>query len=175
MIKERNLNLDIIRGIAAYSVVANHVLSPYSGFTESIIGNINFSLQNPLFMMVSGWALIYSKPIEDKSSLFLFLKKRTTLLLLPWVIWSLLKYLLVGKDAIGEYFLYDLYHMEGMYWFLFSLWVMNVMFALSSFFFRKSVSKRFCFCSKVSITSIFIIGVIFVTCAFTVGVDLLGT
>lgn len=43
---ERNLNLDIIRGIAAFSVVANYVLSHFEGFAGSMIGNINFSLQN---------------------------------------------------------------------------------------------------------------------------------
>ena len=174
MVKERNINLDIIRGIAAYSVVANHVLSHFNGFSESIIGNIFFSLQNPLFMMVSGWALMYSKPIVDKGSFWTFIKKRTMLLILPWVIWSLLKFALTGKESFVEYFSYDLYHMEGMYWFLFSLWVMNMIYAVSCLLFKRLVDKRIKYSFAVSAFSMLIVALLFGGGLYTTGVDFLG-
>lgn len=174
MTRERNLNLDVIRGIAAFSVVANHVLSHFSGYGESIVGNINFSLQNPLFMMVSGWALMYSKPIVDKSSFLKFLKKRTILLILPWVIWSLLKWMLLSKTPFVDYFHNNLYHMEGLYWFLFSLWVMNVIYAVVCLVFKKLVDKRIGYCVGVSLVSIVIVWLIFIVGYMTVGVDFLG-
>lgn len=176
MTRERNLNLDVIRGVAAFSVVANHVLSHFSGYGESIVGNINFSLQNPLFMMVSGWALMYSKSIVDKNSFFKFLKKRTILLILPWVIWSLLKWMLLSKTPFVDYFHNNLYHMEGLYWFLFSLWVMNVIYAVACLFFKKLVDKdkRIGYCIGVSSVSLIIVGLLFVAGHMTMGVDFLG-
>lgn len=175
MVKERNINLDIIRGIAAYSVVANHVLSHFEGFGDSMIGNINFSLQNPLFMMVSGWALMYSKPIVDKSSFVTFIKKRTLLLIVPWLIWSVLKYLILGKEDIVTYFQYDLFHMEGMYWFLFSLWVMNIIYAVSCLIFKRITYKRIKYCLSASILSLVIIALVFIVQYRTIGIDFLGT
>ena len=174
MVKERNINLDIIRGIAAYSVVANHVLSLFAGYSESMLGNINFSLQNPLFMMVSGWALMYSKPIVDGKSFVTFLKKRTVLLILPWVIWSLLKWALLSDEPFIAYFQYNFYHMEGIYWFLFSLWVMNVIYAISCLFFKKIVDKRIGYSIGVSLVSLVLVSLLFVVGYATVGVDFLG-
>ena len=113
MTASRNINLDVIRGIAAFSVVANHVLSHFEGFQGSIIGNINFSLQNPLFMMVSGFALVYSKPILNGKACVNYIKKRTILLLLPWLIWSLLQFVLFSKDSFIEHVTYTVNHMEG--------------------------------------------------------------
>ena len=174
MVKERNINLDIIRGIAAYSVVANHVLSHFAGYSESMLGNINFSLQNPLFMMVSGWALMYSKPIVDGKSFVAFLKKRTVLLILPWVIWSLLKWAMLSDKPFVAYFGNNLYHMEGLYWFLFSLWVMNVIYAIACLFFKKIVDKRVGYSISVSLASMVLVSLLFVVGYATVGVDFLG-
>ena len=174
MVKERNINLDIIRGLAAYSVVANHVLSHFDGFGDSMIGNINFSLQNPLFMTVSGWALMYSKPIIDGKSFMMFLKKRTVLLILPWIIWSLLKWSILSNTPFVEYFSNNLYHMDGLYWFLFSLWVMNVIYACACLFFRKKVDKRVGYCICVSIVSMISVMILLMSSCFTVGVDFLG-
>ena len=174
MVKERNINLDIIRGIAAYSVVANHVLSHFTGFSESIIGNINFSLQNPLFMMVSGWALLYSKPIVDKGSFWTFVKKRTILLVLPWVIWSILKFALIGNKSFAEYFSYDLYHMEGLYWFLFSLWIMNMIYAISCLLFKSLIDNRIRYAFAVSAVSMLLVTFLFCGSLYTTGVDFLG-
>lgn len=175
MMKERNLNLDIIRGIAAYSVVANHVLSHFAGFDGSVLGNINFSLQNPLFMMVSGWALIYAKPIAGWVSFKRFIKKRTVLLLLPWIIWSLLKFGLLSSKPFSEYVGEVVYHMEGAYWFLFSLWIMNLFWAVGSLVSAKWQGSQMKFIGGVITISLLLSVALFVTAYATTGISFLGT
>ena len=170
----RNINLDIIRGIAAFSVVANHVLSHFEGFQGSIIGNINFSLQNPLFMMVSGFALVYSKPILNREACFNYIKKRTIQLLLPWLIWSLLQFVLFSKESFLEHIAYTANHMEGAYWFLFSIWVMSMIYALSSWLFHKIVGTKLRYIIAVSVSCMFLVSTLTVVSFLTVGIDFLA-
>ena len=65
--------------------------------------------------------------------------------------------------------------MEGLYWFLFSLWVMNVIYAISSLAYKRIVDRRIAYCIGVSLLSLLVIGFVFVGSYFTVGVDFLGT
>ena len=174
MAATRNINLDIMRGIAAFSVVANHVLSHFEDFQGSIIGNINFSLQNPLFMMVSGFALVYSKPILNREACFNYIKKRTILLLLPWLIWSLLQFVLFSKDSFFEHVAYTTNHMEGAYWFLFSIWVMSTLYALSSWLFNKIVDTKLRYIIAVSVGCMFLVSILTVISYLTVGIDFLA-
>lgn len=171
---ERNLNLDIIRGIAAFSVVANHVLSHFEGFAGSMIGNINFSLQNPLFMMVAGFALVYSKPVTDVKACINYIKKRTILLLLPWLVWSLLLFVLCAKQSFVEHVSYTLYHMEGAYWFLFAMWLMSIFYAISALLCRRLIQSKVKYITTVSINSMFMMACLCVIAYLTVGINFLA-
>ena len=74
-IKNRNVVLDYSRGMAALFVVISHVIMKYEGYDNNVFYNICYSLQIPLFMLVSGFSTSYSKDIEDIGTLSAHLKK----------------------------------------------------------------------------------------------------
>ena len=64
MASVRNEKLDIIRGIAAFLVISGHTMQVYDGYTDNPLYNFITSIQMPLFMMVSGYAIGYSAVID---------------------------------------------------------------------------------------------------------------
>lgn len=62
MQQKRDIRFDVLKGIATLVVVFGHVLQ-YSikGYENSLIFNIVWSLQIPLFMVVSGYFSMSSK------------------------------------------------------------------------------------------------------------------
>lgn len=137
----RNENLDIIRGIAAFLVIAGHTLQVNSGYSYSPLFNFINIIQMPLFMLVSGYAIGYSKQIQTFGDLIIFIKKRSISLLIPWLTWSMLSYFILSSRSIGNHIQYCMYHMEAAYWFLFSLWCIDMIFAISSFLSRKAKGR----------------------------------
>ena len=97
---KRDMKLDILRGIAATMVVVGHVMQLYDNFNQNILFNIIFSIQMPLFMMISGCALIFSKPLVSFIGLWNHLKKKCFTLLLPWFVWSLLAYIFLSNKEL---------------------------------------------------------------------------
>lgn len=143
MIKERNISLDIIRGAAAFMVVFTHIIQLYGDSSNNIVNNVFLALQMPLFMMVSGYTSKYGKPIETASQLISKIAKRSRLLLLPWLSWSLLVYIVYKSDVpFFEHVSYVTYHMEGAYWFLFSLWCIDIAFIFAQYVHYKWFLKR---------------------------------
>lgn len=174
MENKRNLNLDMLRGMAAFSVISQHVLSKFNGFGECTLANINFSLENPLFMVVSGFALIYSKPIMTASDVQNYIIKRSLLILMPWAIWSFIKYLVFANNSLVEYFSDVAYHMEAAYWFLFSLWCMCLIYAFSCFVLRSYYKNHLLFFCGVSVLCLLISGMLMALAYKTVGISFLG-
>lgn len=139
--KVRNEQLDIIRGVAAILVISGHVIMEYENASQNILLNFITTIQMPLFMMVAGYAVGYSKPITSPQIFKSFIKKRTTSLLLPWFVWSALFYIFLGDQPIIEYLCHVAYKMEAAYWFLFSLWTIDLIFGFSSLI-AANVSNR---------------------------------
>ena len=135
MVATRDLRLDYVRGFAALIVVVGHVMQQFEAYNDNILFNIIFSIQMPLFMMVSGYAVTYSTPIVDAKSLGRHLLKRLRALLLPWASFTILAFFFIdlSHHSFVEYLKYAAYHMESAFWFLFSLWTIDTMFSLSSF------------------------------------------
>ena len=143
MVKERNISLDVIRGAAAFVVVFTHIIQLYGDGSNNIVNNVFLALQMPLFMMVSGYTSKYGKPIETISQLVSRIAKRSRLLLLPWLSWSLLVYVVYKNDTpFGEHVSYVVYHMEGAYWFLFSLWCIDIAFMFARYIHKKVLLKN---------------------------------
>lgn len=94
-----------------------------------------------------------------------FLKKLTVQLIL-WSIFS--------NTSCVENLSNNLYHIEGLYWFLFSLWIMNVIFTCVCLFFRRKADKRVGYCICVIIYSMILVLMLLVASYFTVCVDFLG-
>lgn len=120
--------------MAAVVVVLGHVFALYADFENSLLYTIIFSFQIPLFMLVSGFAVVYSKPVQDAAGLLEHLKKRVIALLLPWFIWSAFVYFVFfGSVDIFAYVQATAYRMEYAFWFLLSLFFIDLFFAMSSY------------------------------------------
>lgn len=52
--------------------------------------------------------------------------------MLPWLVWSILAYLILSGAPVIDYIKTTAFHMEAAFWFLFSLWNIHLIFALSS-------------------------------------------
>lgn len=92
----------------------------------------------PLFMMVSGYAAGYSTRLSQDGGLSVHIRKRSLQLLLPWISWSILSYFLINRsiDNFIDYFLYAIYHMESIFWFLFSLFVIDAICSVALYMTR---------------------------------------
>lgn len=132
--KERNESVDIIRGIAILFVVLGHTMTSVTLESQkSVLFNILWSLQMPLFFLISGYVTRYSKSIADIKSLFKYYVKRTMSYLLPWGVWSFFirGVILRKNDFFNLKFL--MYHMDSGYWFLFSLWTICLIYGFASY------------------------------------------
>ena len=156
--KQRNATVDYIRGIAILLVIIGHTVSnngivDYSG---SGLYRVIFALQMPLFMLVSGYVTVYSKPIESAGMLGSFIGRRSLGYLLPWTVWTIFRGFAFGGWAIGNIkskLLSLLWNMDSGYWFLFSLWTICIAWGISSFCANKLTAKKFLrvvFCTAFS-------------------------
>ena len=63
---QRNISVDIIRGFAMMLVVLGHTISVMTtNFEDSFIFQFIWTLQMPLFILISGYVTRYSKPITQ--------------------------------------------------------------------------------------------------------------
>ena len=132
MSQTRNQKVDVIRGIAIFMVVMGQTLTGCTANADdSLLFNIIWSLQMPLFMLVSGYVTKYSRELVSAKDLFVYTKKRTISYLLPFASWTFLirGILLMQKDYLNIKWL--AYHMDTGYWFLFSLWTIAILFGLA--------------------------------------------
>ena len=64
--ENRNQFVDIMRGIAMLLVVLGHTMTGCTADSQkSFLFNIIWSLQMPLFILISGYVTKYSRPISD--------------------------------------------------------------------------------------------------------------
>lgn len=131
---DRDIKVDIIRGCAAILVVIGHVMQRFQNCTDSILFNVIFSIQMPLFMMVSGYVRNYSKMINSAKGFCLHIKKRLKNIMLPWLCWSLIACLILWKMPIKTYARATVFHMEMAFWFLFSLFSIDLVFSIAELF-----------------------------------------
>ena len=172
----RNEKLDIVRGVAAVLVLAGHTLQVYEDCSSNLLYNFITSVQMPLFMLIAGYAIAYSKPISNFQDLKQFWIRRSISLLLPWFVWSVLVYLLMKRVSIIEHIKYVAYHMEGAIWFLFSLWSISMLFGIALYLNRKITGKKkiyliICTCALMDLALLLIgekIGITFLGIKYTV-------
>lgn len=129
---ERNTAVDVLRGIAILMVVLGHTMSGCTVNSEdTFLFRIIWSLQMPLFMLISGYVTKYSRPIVSGKALLRLLKKRSLAYLIPWIVWTVgVRGFLLGESNYLD-IPWLLWHMDSGYWFLFSLWTITVIFATS--------------------------------------------
>lgn len=141
--KTRNNTVDLLRGFAMLLVVLGHTMTgSTTGAEDTLLFNFIWSVQMPLFFMISGYVTTYSRPAENIRQLWLLLKKRTTAYLMPWVVWTfLIRGLLLGETAFFDV-KYLLWHMDAGYWFLVSLWTISFNFTVAQFLATALASEK---------------------------------
>ena len=125
----RNDIVDSIKGLAMLLVVLGHTISgTVSDYSNTILFQVIWTLQMPLFITISGYLTRYSNPIVDFKSLFSFIKKRTLAYLLPWVVWTIIIRGFILDEATYLNLKYLAWHMDAGYWFLVTLWTISIIY-----------------------------------------------
>lgn len=170
--KKRSPVIDRVRGAALLLVMLGHTMSVCTtGSERSFLYQIIWSLQMPLFFLISGYVTRFSREISDWSILVRQLGRRSLQLLLPFAVWTfLVRGLLFGQT----YFLnvgWLIRHMDSGYWFLFSLWTISVVYLFSAFLSGKLLKRK----RLVGTTVLFgLLLALLALLAFWQGKDLLG-
>ena len=99
--ENRNQFVDIMRGIAMLLVVLGHTMTGCTANSQSsFLFNIIWSLQMPLFILISGYVTKYSRPSADGNGLWKYVKRRTVAYMLPWAVWSfLVRGIIFGENS----------------------------------------------------------------------------
>ena len=99
---------------------------------KSFLFNIIWSLQMPLFILISGYVTKYSRPISDGKGLWKYVKRRTVAYMLPWAVWSfLVRGIIFGEDGFLNV-RHLLWNMDSGYWFLATIWTISMIFGIAS-------------------------------------------
>lgn len=137
----RNQSVDVIRGIAMLMVVLGHTISvSTTGYEQTFVFQVIWTLQMPLFMLISGYVTRYSRPIDSGKSFLVYFKKRSLAYLFPLIVWTFgVRGLLLGTPSFLN-IKYMLWHMDIGYWFLASLWTLCICYGVVD-----------CLCNKIHI------------------------
>lgn len=130
----RNPTIDILRGIAMMLVVLGHTMTGCTINAEnSFLFNVIWTLQMPLFILISGYVTKYSRPITSGKVYGKFVCKKTFAYLMPWAVWTFVVRGLIFKQTLYLNVKYILFHMDSGYWFLFTLWTIVMIYGIAQF------------------------------------------
>lgn len=132
--KNRNQFVDIMRGIAMLLVVLQHTMSGCTvGAEDGFVFNVAWSLQMPLFILISGYVTKYSRAISDKKDFGKYVKRRTIGYMLPWAIWSFgVRGIIFGQSGFLN-IKNILWNMDSGYWFLATIWTISMIWGIAAF------------------------------------------
>ena len=132
--ENRNQFVDMMRGIAMLLVVLGHTMTGCTvDSQQSFLFNVIWSLQMPLFFLISGYVTKYSRTISDGKGLWKYVTRRTIAYMLPWAVWSFaVRGVVFGqKEFLNIRSL--LWSMDSGYWFLATIWTISMIFGIASF------------------------------------------
>lgn len=132
--KSRNEYIDFIKGIAILMVILGHTISGTTkNYSNSLIFQIIWTVQMPLFFVISGFVTKYSSEISTFKKLKNYCFKRTISYLLPWIVWTFfIRNILFPIRKIPDFY-QILWNMDYGYWFLISLWMISLIFGISEY------------------------------------------
>ncbi|HEM2748845.1 TPA: acyltransferase family protein [Streptococcus suis] len=169
----RNFTIDILRGIAMMLVVLGHTMTGSTINAESsLLFSVIWTLQMPLFILISGYVNKYSKPLTSGKVYGKFVCKKTFTYLIPWIIWTFLIRGLIFEQTLYLNVKYILFHMDTGYWFLVSLWTMVMFYGLSQFISELICSGKNKFTKLMVFTLGYVIGMaILASIGFAMGLS----
>lgn len=141
--QNRNITIDVVRGFAMLLVVLGHTISgTVKEYSESLLFQAIWTLQMPLFIVISGYVTRYSSQLVDSGGLWKFIKKRTLAYLLPWGVWTIVvRGLIFGQSNMLN--IKDLlWHMDNGYWFLVTIWTISMIYGISDLLSNKWFKER---------------------------------
>lgn len=127
IVKARNNQLDILKGIAAIAVVLGHIIqSVYSSnFDSNIVFRIIYSFHMPLFFWISGYIVEMKKDYSVNSII-----KKIYRLVIPFLTWIVINNFLQKGDIkiLINHFIKCFYDpSDGGLWFLWILFLCNML------------------------------------------------
>mgnify|MGYP002672768413 CR=1 FL=1 len=167
----RNNTVDIIRGFAMLLVVLGHTMSEtVREYSDSILFQAIWTLQMPLFIVISGYVTRYSRPLINGAGLWKHIKKRTLAYLLPWIVWSIaVRGLIFGQTSFLD-LRYMLWHMDSGYWFLITIWTISMIYGIADLLSNKWFKDRTMnVLSHLAISGLGLVGL--TTIGYFVGID----
>ena len=149
-----------MRGIAMLLVVLGHTMTGCTVDSQkSFLFNIIWSLQMPLFILISGFVTKYSRPISDGKGLWKYVKRRTVAYMLPWAVWSfLVRGIIFGEDGFLNV-KHLLWNMDSGYWFLATIWTISMIFGIASFI-AERVSKENLLKKQIVLLGCYLVGMV---------------
>ena len=165
--KSRNRTVDVVRGFAMLLVVLGHTMSgSIIEYQNSFLFQVIWTLQMPLFIIISGYVTRYSQPITNGETLWKFIKKRSLAYLLPWAVWTyMIRGVIFGQSSFFD-FKYLFWHMDSGYWFLITIWTISMIYAISDYVANKlSIQKSrnillHLFICAMGMSGLFLLGMI---------------
>lgn len=159
--KERNQFVDIMRGMAMLLVVLGHTMTGCTVDSQkSLLYNIVWSLQMPLFILISGYVTKYSRSICDGKDLGKYVKRRTVAYMLPWAVWSfLIRGFLFGESNWLKV-KWLLWHMDSGYWFLATIWTISMIFGVACYL-AERIGKSSIIKKQVTLLLCYLTGMVF--------------
>jgi fucose 4-O-acetylase-like acetyltransferase len=163
---KRNQNVDMLRGIAMLMVVLGHTMTKCTEHSQdSLLFNIVWTLQMPLFMLISGYTNCFSRPVGTAGDLGTYAARRTVAYLLPWMVWTFVIRGVIFSGGTLPDPVKVLWNMDDGYWFLFSIWQISLAFGVA-----RLVACKFCK-SHSGIRYVVLCGVVYVVMMALVAVQ----
>jgi len=172
---KRNNVVDAVRGFAILIVVLGHMMTGTVNNADGIfLYRMIWSVQMPLFMLISGYVTKFHKVnLKKTKDIYLYLKKITQRYLYPWFLWTFIIRGIVLSEHKYLDFKWLVYNMDSGYWFLFSLWMINIVFGIARYISEKSYNTEIIYLIK-SILSIGICMLVMLLVAICKGFSFFG-
>ena len=126
---------------------------------KSFLFNIVWSLQMPLFILISGYVTKYSSPISNGKGLWKYVKRRTIAYMLPWAVWSFfVRGVIFGQDGFLN-IKSLLWNMDSGYWFLATIWTISMIFGVASYL-EERIGKSNAVKKQITLLGFYLLGMI---------------
>lgn len=156
---QRNPTVDILRGVAMLMVVLGHTMASCTeGSEKTFLYNVIWTLQMPLFMLISGYVSKFSRSVTSARDLGRFIGRRTLAYLLPWAVWTFLVRGLIFDLEDFRNIKFVLFHMDTGYWFLFSIWNIAMIFGAAQFMAERLCRTKRKYTKLTVLTLVYVLG-----------------